>query len=59
MPMALTKEELFKAVSDMLGSPIWEIGEDNDGQLIIYTGLSSSPDHLGRLTPLPPVEEND
>tara|TARA_R100001443_G_scaffold112783_1_gene126732 strand:- start:2328 stop:2501 length:174 start_codon:yes stop_codon:yes gene_type:complete len=57
--MALTKEELCKAVSDMLGSPIWEIGEDNDGQLIIYTGLSSSPDHLGRLTPLPPVEEND
>ena len=41
----MTERELFKAISDLIGdrpdnSPIWEVGEDNDGQIIIYTGLT-------------------
>ena len=35
----MTERELFKAISDMIGAPVWEIGADSDGQIIIYTGL--------------------
>ena len=33
-------QELFDALSNILPANDWEVGEDNDGQLVIYTGLT-------------------
>ena len=35
----MTLEELYDALSNVLPAN-WQAGEDNDGQLVIYTGLT-------------------
>tara|TARA_R100001594_G_scaffold24418_1_gene47928 strand:- start:3 stop:194 length:192 start_codon:yes stop_codon:yes gene_type:complete len=35
----MTLNELLSKISQAIGDPIWELGEDSEGQIIIYTGL--------------------
>ena len=35
----MTLQELFDALSNVLPAGDWQVEEDNDGQLVIYTGL--------------------
>ena len=49
----MNEQQLFRAISDLIGDmpeggPIWEIGDDSDGQIIIYTGLTHA-DREGNL----------
>ena len=50
--MTIHMQELLKAVSAMVGSPIWQVGEDNDGQIIIYTGLTYADRKESLLKPM-------
>lgn len=50
MTVAISTEELYTAILDLL--PMAELGEDNEGQVIIYTNCDYSTDGRSVLGPV-------
>lgn len=53
----MTFDDLFAKISQTLPGAYY--GQDNEGQLIIYTGLQETDDVLNELIPFIPEDEKD